>query len=219
MELIAKCVNFTNMGTYSEFSSQSGGRHPYLIINEALNYTNGGIQFQGSALVTTGINNQSSVLPCMPTAMYKFSMVDAEFDCDYLPICLSTCGVSARSISPLAYSAGCKTEYMVHSFIARFWITMLVFVCLNISRVLFMSGIVRLGWRSLTPRGFEFISNCTRVGETSKTINAQLVVQLNKAIASYERFAIFLFGMAVLIHIPYIVVLATINQNIEFKGS
>jgi len=70
----------------------------------------------------------------------------------------------------------------------------------------------------LTPRGFEFVSNCTRIGETSKTINSQLVVQLNKGIASYERFAIFLFGMAILVHIPYVVVLSTINATLEYHS-
>jgi len=166
------------------------------------------------------LTNASDVThPCMPNSVTQYKLLNAVFSCDNktMPSCVSTCDAARIKILGASLNAGCSTEWLVHSFIARFWITCLVFICLNISRMLFMAAIVRIGWRSLTPRGFEFLSNCTRIGETSKTINAQLVVQLNKAIANYERFAVFLFGFAILVHIPYIVVLSTINQTLTYN--
>jgi len=197
---IYKCVNFSVFGPEAGYNETYGARHPLVIVEDAIDRTN-------ASDVTH---------PCMPRAMASFSLLPAIFNCSEMPPCTSSCGVSKPVILVASLQAGCETEYLVHSFIARFGVTILVFISLNLSRMLFMAAIVRLGWRSLTPRGFEFVSNCTRVGETSKTISAQLVVQLNKAIASYERFAIFLFGMAILVHVPYIVVLSTINQSLEY---
>jgi hypothetical protein len=201
--LINKCVNFTNMGSPATYNyTADGARHPQVIIAEAIDRA----------------NDSDIIHPCMPLAMAQFQLLPAIFNCSNLPPCGISCDPERTLIATASRQAGCNTEYLVHSFIARFWVTILVFISLNISRMLFMAAIVRLGWRSLTPRGFEFVSNCTRIGETSKTINAQLVVALNKAIVNYERFAIVLFGLAVLVHIPYIVVLSTINQTLEFQN-
>jgi len=200
--LIYKCINFTVFGSPNSFNlSVPNTRYPLVIIDSALDR----------------FNSSDVYHPCMPDAMAGFQLRSAVFNCSAMPPCTYSCSPGRTTIQAASTQAGCETEYMLHSFIARFWITFLVFISLNISRMLFMAAVVRLGWRSLTPRGFEFLSNCTRIGETSKTINAQLVVQLNKAIASYERFAIFLFGMALLVHIPYIVVLSVINQVIQYK--
>jgi len=200
--LIYKCVDFSVFGNATYYNETIGRRHPLVIIDDAISRTN-----------ASDITH-----PCMPNSVSGYALLPAVFNCSAIPPCISTCAPNGAHVQTAAVEAGCETEYLVHSFIARFWVTLLVFISLNISRMLFMAAVVRLGWRSLTPRGFEFVSNCTRVGETSKTINAQLVVQLNKGIASYERFAIFLFGMAVLVHVPYIVVLSTINQTIEYKS-
>jgi hypothetical protein len=198
---IYRCINFTIFGPVQGYNeSNNGARHPLVIVDEAIDR----------------FNSSDDKHPCMASAMVKFHLLPAIFNCSEMPPCTSSCSVSRPTLLAASLQAGCETEYLVHSFIARFGITLLVFISLNLSRMLFMAAIVRLGWRSLTPRGFEFVSNCTRIGETSKTINQQLVVQLNKAIANYERFAIFLFGMAILVHIPYIVVLKTINATLEY---
>jgi len=200
---IYRCVNFTTFGTVQSWNASFyGARHPMLIVQDAIDL----------------YNASDHLHPCMPLAMSLFNMLPAVFNCSELPPCTTGCGVFKPSLIAASLQAGCETEYLVHSFIARFGVTLLVFISLNLSRMLFMAAIVRLGWRSLTPRGFEFVSNCTRVGETSKTINQQLVVQLNKAIASYERFAIFLFGLAILVHVPYIVILSTINSTLEYHS-
>jgi hypothetical protein len=199
---IYRCVNFTTFGPVQGYNTTNGVRHPMLIVQDAIDR----------------FNASDHLHPCMPAAMTMFHLLPAIFNCTEMPPCTSSCGVSRPTIAVASLQAGCETEYLVHSFIARFGITILVFISLNLSRMLFMAAIVRLGWRSLTPRGFEFVSNCTRIGETSKTINSQLVVQLNKAIANYERFAIFLFGLAILVHIPYVVVLSTINATLEYHN-
>jgi hypothetical protein len=200
---IYRCVNFTTFGPVNGYNNTAGGaRHPLVIISDAIDR----------------YNSSDHLHPCMPAAMSMFNLLPAVFNCSEMPPCTSSCRVSAPFLRALSLDAGCVTEYLVHSFIARFGITILVFISLNLSRMLFMAAIVRLGWRSLTPRGFEFVSNCTRIGETSKTISAQLVVQLNKAIANYERFAIFLFGLAILVHIPYVIVLSTINATLEYTS-
>jgi len=201
--LIYTCIDFSIFGNATYYNATVGKRHPLVIVDDAVSRTNA----------------SDNTHPCMANTLVGYSLLPAIFYCTTIPPCHSTCFPAKGSMQTASMIAGCETEYLVHSFIARFWVTILVFISLNISRLLFVAAVVRLGWRSLTPRGFEFVSNCTRVGETSKTINSQLVVQLNKAIANYERFAIFLFGLAVLVHVPYIVVLATINQTIEYKGN
>jgi len=198
LELFQRCLNFSVFpSSYLAYNtSTSGHRHPLLILNDAF---------------------KAPSAPCPQAKMDQYVLLPAYFNCSNLPQCPVSCLAPRAPVATNSKRAGCETEYMIHSFIARFWVTILVFVSLNLSRMLFMAAVVRLGWRSLTPMGFEFVSNCTRVGETSKTINQHLVTQLNKAIANYERFAIFLFGLALLIHVPYIVVLSTLNQTLEYK--
>jgi len=95
---------------------------------------------------------------------------------------------------------------MFHAGLFRFLIALLIYVSLNISRVLVMTAVIRLAWRTLSSQGFEFRGTCSKLGNI-EGFDERLKVELDKAIRSYERGALLMLVFAVLVHIPYIVVL------------
>jgi hypothetical protein len=129
------------------------------------------------------------------------------FNCTMLPPCNLTCtGPDQKALAAVTYDSGCISEWTFHAGLFRALLGLLVFVCINISRVLLMTAVIRLSWRQLTSKGFEFQGTCSKLGNV-EGIEAKLKVAVDKAIRNYEWGAIAMLVLAVLIHVPYLVVL------------
>jgi len=81
-----------------------------------------------------------------------------------------------------------------------------------------MMGIIRLAWRSLTSKGFEFQGTCNKRGELNPEFNQKLEKAVDAGVKSYERSALVMLIFAVLVHIPYIVLLDKYG-NVEAQGT
>lgn len=69
-------------------------------------------------------------------------------DCDTIPTCRMTCsGPNEELLRVVTVHAGCMVEWFFHAGIARAAATFLMFLFLNISRVVLVSGVVKLNWR------------------------------------------------------------------------
>jgi len=139
----------------------------------------------------------------------------AAFNCTLLPRCDITCtGPSQQNLNYATFETGCRTEWLIHSLIFRGMITIVVFICFNISRVLFMMAVCRMQWRSLTTEGFEFVGNCSRSGKTSVAVKTKLQEEINETIKSFEQTATFLFLGSLLVHLPYLIFILVLTSPI-----
>jgi len=133
---------------------------------------------------------------------------NAVFDCSRLPICDMTCdGPDKAAMYAATKEAGCQSEWTVHSGLFRTALALLVYVCINVSRLVIMEALIRLAWRALTRRGFEFRATCDRMGVMNEKTQTKLKKQLDIEIRKFEKSAFGLLVLAILIHIPYIIIL------------
>jgi len=134
------------------------------------------------------------------------------FDCTQLPRCTPTCkGPSNQVLDYSSFQTGCRTEWMLHALILRGFLSLLIYLCMNISRTSLVSALCYMQWRSLTPDGFTFSGSCSRSGKTTINVKTKLKQEVAKLIRSLERIAIFLFFVALFIHLPYLIVMAVLQ--------
>eukprot|EP00808_Paulinella_micropora_P001605 g7325.t1 len=116
-------------------------------------------------------------------------MKDSRYNCSELPICNMTCdGPDKEALVAATKDSGCSSEWLFHAGMFRFILSLLVYVCLNISRVLVMTALVRLTWRVLASKGFEFLGTVDRLGNMDPTIARRLNTQVDNAIKSRYRY-------------------------------
>jgi len=155
--------------------------------------------------------------------MYKYAtpgLEDAVFNCTLLPPCSLACtGPDRQALFQATYDSGCQSEWMVHAGLFRLALAFLVYICLNISRVLIMTALVRLCWRTLSSKGFEFIASCNRMGRFSSVTQDKLKEATDTAMKKFEAVAWVYLVIAVLVHIPYIVILSSVGHSINAATS
>ncbi|CAM9421672.1 unnamed protein product, partial [Scytosiphon promiscuus] len=87
-------------------------------------------------------------------------------DCDTIPTCRLTCaGPNEELLRIVTTHAGCMVEWYFHANTVKLAATLLMFLFLNISRIVLVGGIVKLNWRRLHPGIFTYKGTCTRAGE------------------------------------------------------
>jgi len=145
----------------------------------------------------------------------NFSRLDeAVFDCGILPTCNLTCeGPNKAALQAATHDSGCQSEWMVHAGLFRFLLALLVYACVNISRVLIMTSIIRLSWRNLAGRGFEYRASCNRLGQARPDLQNKLRLEVQRKVRKFERGAFWMLLFAILIHIPYLVILQTYGKT------
>lgn len=69
-------------------------------------------------------------------------------DCDQIPTCRMSCaGPNEELLRIVTTHAGCMVEWYFHASTVKLGATLLMFLFLNISRVVLVGGIVKLNWR------------------------------------------------------------------------
>jgi hypothetical protein len=173
------------------------------------------VQYNFSAVGPFSLDEQQARQNCLSESGRIPTLEDSRFNCTNLPICAMTCGGPDReAIAAATLSSGCTSEWKFHAGMFRFVMALMVYVCMNISRVLIMLAIVRLSWRVLAGKGFEFIGTVDRLGNMDVTAKDRLKKQVETDIRKYERVAWIMLALAVLVHIPYIIVLEKYSETI-----
>jgi WW domain len=135
---------------------------------------------------------------------------NAVFNCSLLKPCLTTCtGPNEGLLRQATYESGCRSESVVHSGVFTIFVTVLVYVCLNVSRMLFMGGVTRLYWRSLTHEGFIYKASCSRTGKMVANARVDLEKEVKTTRKWLQRKALLMFFLSLCAHLPYIIVLST----------
>jgi len=88
------------------------------------------------------------------------------FNCNAIPQCKISCnGPDKEIIRAVVKECSCNGEWAFHSTILQILVGLWVFICINASRVWIVEGVVRLSWKKLSPKVFEFRGDCSLVEE------------------------------------------------------
>jgi hypothetical protein len=110
--------------------------------------------------ISDAVCNRSDQRPL--STKYK----DSVFDCKALPVCEVTCGGPDEVVVGAACKhCSCMIEWLINSSVFQFAMGVVVYLLMNISRVMLCRGFVMIFWRSLTREEFEVRTTCSRAGE------------------------------------------------------
>jgi len=192
VDLIAKCVIF-------DLSSITYGPG---IFEEQIKDTNGIPLPHPTTLMAA---SQCAVLPEPVHSM--------AFNCSTsLPACNVGCGgPSELLIQYTTHQSACASEDLIHSYLLKLITGVVIYICLNVSRLAFMKGLSLMFWRSVTPFGFTFLGSCSRTGKM--TVNAKTLLQAETAvtISKFKIKAMGIFIFAGLIHLPWLMMLIELS--------
>jgi len=140
-------------------------------------------------------------------------MLDATFNCTDYPRCVITCtGPNQADMLSATFQTGCETEWLFHSTIFRGFMSILIYICFNISRLLIVSAVCRMQWKALTGEGMQFQGNCSRTGKTTTNVKTMLKGEVETTIGKFEREAIVMFIIAMVVHLPYLVLMIELQH-------
>jgi len=135
--------------------------------------------------------------------------------------------VPTDQISNSTWTSACQAEWWWHANFLGSMAVVLMYILCNISRVYFVRGVARLGWRYLTDGRFSYLGTCDRAGELKfpnvvtidgwsmkRAIRESLALRIQR----FERRSLFLTAFAISLNIPYIIVLVVLNQTMRPIG-
>jgi hypothetical protein len=103
---------------------------------------------------------------------------------------------------------------------------MITFTLLQVSRIVFLKGVVRVSWRYLSDGKFTYLATCSRAGDLKfPNLVTQEGVPMKDAIRdnikaklrTWQRNGWFILMFGIGLNIPWIVVLAVADQTLEMR--
>ena len=89
----------------------------------------------------------------------------SDFRCDHLPECLITCtGPDSWLIENAAKDCSCMVEWFFNGYLIQLSFAILIFLLVNLSRILICEGLLHVFWRELTSPVFECQVYCDEQG-------------------------------------------------------
>ena len=185
------------------------------------------IQINRSTLIGTAtgnnMTNMNQAIPG-PNCAYDFPELEtALFNCSKVTCSFQPCvGVADDHVAKVTWRAGCYAEWHIHATFLTIIMVTVMFILINISRILTMRGLVRVYWRYLTDGRFSYLGTCERSGDLKyPTIITEKGYSMKRAVRESlasrlkwwesKSFMILLFGIGV--NIPWIGVLVFLNQT------
>jgi len=99
---------------------------------------------------------------------------DGTFNCDVLPECELHCddltdnegnqGSGAIELFTLSRSSMCTAQHWAHSIVVRNAFVFVIWVFVNIGRIILLAGVVRVSWESLNSGYFAYLGTCKHDG-------------------------------------------------------
>lgn len=115
----------------------------------------------------------------------EWTINDATFDCEQVATCSVTCPEPRKPLlRASSMRCGCAVEWYLHSKWMGTTFAFLLYVFMNMARVMFFSGITRLLWKRLHPARFTMLATCDLNGSlvTSSKISGKSHQDLVNAI-------------------------------------
>eukprot|EP00615_Pteridomonas_danica_P013936 CAMPEP_0114381324 /NCGR_PEP_ID=MMETSP0102-20121206/3382_1 /TAXON_ID=38822 ORGANISM="Pteridomonas danica, Strain PT" /NCGR_SAMPLE_ID=MMETSP0102 /ASSEMBLY_ACC=CAM_ASM_000212 /LENGTH=931 /DNA_ID=CAMNT_0001536785 /DNA_START=60 /DNA_END=2852 /DNA_ORIENTATION=+ len=164
LQLINECVNTTVMDQYFNLACCGDGGG-YEACEEYASYGNVDDNgwLKGADNKTCPVDSNNNPYPLLSTLLdpysentaaadcledpSEWSLDDASFYCTSLPTCDITCDGPNKALLKVATEqCGCMVEWMMHTWWAQVAGALVVYVIMNISREILLSGITRLCW-------------------------------------------------------------------------
>ena len=140
------------------------------------------------------------------------TLEEGIFDCTALPECLITCddlsdGPMRIDRTPLfdySRASMCTAQWWFHSTVLRLVFTVVIWVFVNLFRVVFTAGVLRLCWQFLNTGYFTYMATCRADG--SHTYKEEdLADKVQAMLYRMRLYGLFLVSFAVSTQVPWIV--------------
>eukprot|EP00986_Skeletonema_menzelii_P012157 scaffold6547_cov144-Skeletonema_menzelii.AAC.2 len=90
---------------------------------------------------------------------------DAIFDCESIPTCSVECELPRKQmLHDASEQCGCTLEWYIHSQWLGTALAFVIYLCMNIARVLFFAGLTRILWKQIHPERFTVVATCNSDG-------------------------------------------------------
>ena len=90
---------------------------------------------------------------------------DAIFDCESIPTCSVECEPPRKAfLAEASERCGCTVEWYIHSQWLGTALGFVIYLCMNIARVLFFAGLTRILWKHIHPNRFTVLTTCNSDG-------------------------------------------------------
>jgi len=137
------------------------------------------------------------------------------------------CSGPGKNFLKLAtHRAACSSENWFHAYLFATFMIIAVFIIINISRLIFMRGVVRVLWRIIVVRNFSFLGSCDdsghliypeRVTEKGDTMRVAIREALKKAIKHWERWGYVILVTGIIVNVPWIWGLVFLSKNLDYE--
>ena len=106
--------------------------------------------------------------------------------------------------------------HMLHALHAanQVLLALLVFSCLNVSRVVFVEATCRLLWRQLFTGQFEYAANCDEWGNTKVTA-LELYPAIQRAVRSHVAMGWAYIALAFALNVPWLLALSYVGEHLD----
>jgi len=148
------------------------------------------------------------------------SLEDGVFNCHRLPECVigdeydlsDLNGIDHTELYAHSRTAMCTAQRWFHAHVQRIGFTIFIWIFVNLFRVLFLAGLIRLCWQHLNTGHFTFLATC----ETNGSHTYQQKDLKKKVYGMLYRLHIqgsALIGISLLTQIPWIVAVAWVAEE------
>lgn len=171
------------------------------------------------ALVSTSLSE-----PACAVTMSNATLEDGTFDCRKLPECEVRCddltsnegvdGSAAEELYALARSAMCTTQHWLHSIVVRNIFVIIIWIFINIGRIILMMGVVRLSWDHLNSGYFAFLATCKHDG-THTYDPEELAEKVRKMLMNMKTVGVALVIIALLAQAMWLAPLLHFSEGLK----
>lgn len=144
------------------------------------------------------------------------SLEDGVFDCEQLPVCEIGCGilsndqgVDSSNLLTYSFKAACTAEYWVHAVVLRIAFCAVLYLFINVGRVLAVMGLNRLMWQWLNTGLFAFLGSSDAEGSTTVD-EEELGRKIQAALRRLQVVGGVLVTIALLLQLVWIVPMASL---------
>lgn len=148
------------------------------------------------------------------------------FDCSAIDPCSFGCAdPNEPNLRGSAFNAACTSEWYLHSTGLGVLMTTAVFFLMNMSRLIFLRGVVKVIWRHLSSHKFSFLASCTEDGDIvypeevtkkNKAFRKVIMHRLRIALRRFEAEGLFVTIFGAALNLPWIIILVVLKKNLAF---
>lgn len=164
----------------------------------------------------------------LTTLNLQVTSLQRIYNCDSIGACNFDCsGPNEAVLRGVTFETSCTSEWYAHAQLLTFFCALFGFITINLARVIFLNGIVKVMWRHLSSHKFAMIASCREDGaiiypeevtEEGESFRKVIIKQLRVAIREFERRGclITLFGVSLIF--PWFAILFTLSEHLAFDS-